>query len=327
VKVLLTGGSGFVGASLCRDLVQAGHEVVVLDNKSRGSFQRLAALGQAVRLVEGDVRDAESVVRATVGCEVVWHLAYINGTRYFYERPDEVLEVGIKGTMNTIEAAVASGVRRYVLASSSETYSEPTQVPTPETEMLKIPDVRNPRFSYGGGKIACELLTLHLAGRRGLETVIFRPHNFYGADMGFEHVIPEITRRIVEMTAGLTRRSVDLPIQGDGTETRSFCYVSDGSRGAWLAGEHGANGEIYHVGTEREIAIADLVRMIGEAIGVDVTPVPGPLRPGGTPRRCPDISKLRTLGYRPSVSLEEGVERTVRWYADFHLGNTGLRGA
>jgi nucleoside-diphosphate-sugar epimerase len=327
VKVLLTGGSGFVGASLCRDLVQAGHEVVVLDNKSRGSFQRLAALGQAVRLVEGDVRDAESVVRATEGCEVVWHLAYINGTRYFYERPDEVLEVGIKGTMNTIEAAVASGVRRYVLASSSETYSEPTQVPTPETEMLKIPDVRNPRFSYGGGKIACELLTLHLAGRRGLETVIFRPHNFYGADMGFEHVIPEITRRIAEMTAGLTRRSVDLPIQGDGTETRSFCYISDGSRGAWLAGEHGANGEIYHVGTEREIAIADLVRMIGEALGVDVTPVPGPLRPGGTPRRCPDISKLRTLGYQPSVSLEEGVERTVRWYADFHLGNTGLRGA
>jgi UDP-glucose 4-epimerase len=120
---------------------------------------------------------------------------------------------------------------------------------------------------------------------------------------------------------------VDLPIQGDGSETRSFCYVSDGSHGAWLAGEQGANGEIYHVGTEREIAIADLVRMIGEALGVDVTPVPGPLRPGGASRRCPDISKLRALGYQPVVSLEEGVERTVRWYADFHLGTAGLRGA
>jgi nucleoside-diphosphate-sugar epimerase len=327
VKVLLTGGSGFIGASLCRDLVQAGHEVVVFDNNSRGSHERLAGLGPSVRFVEGDVRDAPAVARATDGCEVVWHLAYINGTRYFYERPDDVLEVGIKGTINTIEAAIKNGVRRYVLASTSETYSEPSQVPTPESEMLKIPDVHNPRFSYGGGKIACELLTLHVAARRGLETVVFRPHNVYGANMGFEHVIPEITGRIIEMTAGLAKRSVDLPIQGDGSETRSFCYVSDGSHGAWLAGEHGAPGEIYHVGTEREVAIADLVRLIGEALGVDVTPVPGPRPPGGTPRRCPDISKLRALGYEPMISLEEGLERTVQWYANFHLGTASLRGA
>jgi nucleoside-diphosphate-sugar epimerase len=320
MKVLVTGGSGFVGASLCTDLVEAGHDLVVLDNNSRGHARRLAHIESSFEFIEGDVRHYDTVLRATRGCEVVYHLAYVNGTRYFYERPDEVLEVGIKGSLNTVEAALTAGVRRYVLASTSETYQEPSQVPTPEDEMLKIPRVTNPRYSYGGGKIASELLTLHLGGHRGMETVIFRPHNFYGPDMGNEHVIPEITRRIIDMTDGLRKSSVDLPIQGDGSETRSFCYVTDGSRGAFIAGERGASGEIYHVGTEVEVSVGDLVRAIGRTLDVDVTIVPGALRPGGTSRRCPDITKLRGLGFEPEVSLADGLARTTHWYRDSILG-------
>ncbi len=327
MKALLTGGSGFLGSALCRDLVEAGHEVVVLDDNSRGRASRLLDLGDQVRLVEADIRDYDAVRAATEGCEVVWHLAYINGTRYFYERPDAVLEVGVKGALNTIEAALDAGVRRYVLASTSETYNEPTHVPTDESEPLKIPDVRNPRFSYGGGKIASELLTLHLGGHRGLETVIFRPHNFYGPDMGNEHVIPEITRRIVEQSDGLRRRAIDLTIQGDGSETRSFCFVTDGSRGAYVVGERGQSGEIYHLGTEREISIRALVELIGASLDVEVTIVPGELRAGGTTRRCPDITKARALGYEPQVSLEDGVARTARWYADQTLRDLAGAGA
>ncbi len=323
MRMLVTGGSGFLGAALCAELVRGGHEVVAFDDNSRGHARRLAPVADEVELVVGDIRDADAVGRATRGCDVVWHLAYINGTRFFYERPDDVLEVGIKGTLNTIDAALAHGVRRYVLASTSETYNEPSHVPTTETEMLKVPDVRNPRFSYGGGKIACELLTQHLARPRGLETVIFRPHNVYGPDMGNEHVIPEITRRLVELTDGLRHSTVDLPIQGDGSETRAFCYVSDAAQGAVIAGVRGGSGEIYHLGTQRETDIADLARMIGKVLGVDVNIVPGPLHAGGTPRRCPDITKLEGLGYHPSVSLEEGLERTVRWYADSVL-STGV---
>lgn len=326
MKVLLTGGGGFVGAALCEELVQAGHEVVAFDNNSRGHARRLASFGDSVRFVKGDVRNNDDVLRAAAGCEVIWHLAYINGTRYFYERPDDVLEVGIKGALNTIEAALSVGARRYVLASTSETYNEPVHVPTPESEALKIPDVTNPRFSYGGGKIASELMTLHIGGRRGLETIIFRPHNFIGPDMGYEHVVPEISIRIVELTDGLKRDAVDLPIQGDGTETRSFCYITDGAKGAFLAGEHGASGEIYHVGTEDEVSISDAVRLIGDALGVKVTIVPGERRAGGTSRRCPDISKLRTLGYVPQVGLEESIARTARWYADHHLRSVSTKG-
>ena len=319
MRVLLTGGSGFLGSALCDELVQAGHDVVVFDDHSRGKPERLARFEGRVRLVSGDVRDYDAVRNATEGCEVVWHLAYINGTRYFYEKPDVVLEVGIEGTQNTIKAALDAGVRRYVLASTSETYNSPTHVPTTESERLMIPDVTNPRFSYGGGKIACELLALHVGGFRGLETVIFRPHNFIGPDMGFEHVIPEITGRIVEVSDGLKKTEIDLPIQGDGSETRSFCDVTDGARGAFLAGERGNSGEIYHVGTEEEVSIRHLVETIGKFCGVKVNVVPGELRAGGTPRRCPAIGKLRTLGYEPQYSFEQLVERCVRWYVDHHL--------
>jgi len=321
MKVLLTGGSGFLGSQLCEELLGVGHEVVVLDDHSRGRPARLERFGDSVQLVDGDVRDPVAVRSATEGCEVVWHLAYINGTRYFYEKPDMVLEVGVKGTLNTIEAALDCGVRRYVLASTSETYNNPTHVPTTESERLMIPDVTNPRFSYGGGKIACELLTLHYGGFRGLETVLFRPHNFIGPDMGFEHVIPEITSRIVELTNGLELKELDLPIQGDGSETRSFCDITDGARGAFLSGEHGENGNIYHVGTEEEVSIRHLVETIGDVMGVKINVVPGELRAGGTPRRCPSIEKLRGLGYEPRYTFRQAVERCVGWYVDYCMSH------
>jgi UDP-glucose 4-epimerase len=274
--------------------------------------------------VDGDVRDYDVVRSATEGCEVVWHLAYINGTRYFYEKPDMVLEVGIEGTQNTIKAALDAGVRRYVLASTSETYNEPTHVPTTESERLMIPDVTNPRFSYGGGKIACELLTLHVGGFRGLETVIFRPHNFIGPDMGFEHVIPEITGKIFKASDGLAKKEIDLQIQGDGSETRSFCDVTDGGRGCFLAGEFGESGNIYHVGTEEEVSIKHLVETIGKYCGVKVNVVPGELRAGGTPRRCPAIGKLRELGFEPKYSFEQLVERCVTGYISYYKQEAGV---
>jgi nucleoside-diphosphate-sugar epimerase len=325
---LVTGGSGFIGAALVRELLGRGHAVRVLDDHSRGRPARLADLVDAgrIELVQGDVRDAAAIDTATRGCEVVWHLAYINGTRFFYEKPDAVLEVGIKGTMNTLDAALAHGVRRYVLASTSETYNTPTHVPTTEAERLMIPDVRNPRFSYGGGKIAAELMTLHIGGRRGLSTVIFRPHNIYGPDMGFEHVIPEIVERIVAVSEGLTRKHIRLPIQGDGTETRAFCYIDDGARGAAIAGLSGGDGEIYHLGTNRETSIGDLVRGLGRALGVEIELEPGPLQVGGTHRRCPDITKLSGLGYHPEVTLEEGLARSARWYAEHFLAKRAAHG-
>ncbi|MEE2786485.1 MAG: NAD-dependent epimerase/dehydratase family protein [Myxococcota bacterium] len=313
---LVTGGSGFLGAGLVRALLARGDRVRIIDDHSRGRPRRLDGLDAGLEVLVGDVRDADFVRSATEGSEIVWHLAYINGTKHFYERPDDVLDVGIRGTLNTIDAALDAGAKRYVFASTSETYNRPTHVPTNESERLLIPDVLNPRFSYGGGKIAGELLTLHLAGRRGLETIIVRPHNIYGPDMGFAHVIPEIVQKILKGSDGGKKREITLPIQGDGSETRAFCHIDDGADGFMAAGLRGQNGEIYHLGREEEVSIRSLLLKIGAIMGVRLALEPGPLRAGGTPRRCPDTTKLSTIGYTSRVPLEQGLTETVQWYVE-----------
>lgn len=311
MTVLVTGGSGFLGAALVRELLAAGEAVRVLDDHSRGRSERLDGLD--VELVEGDVRDRAAVDRAMAGVEVVWHLAAVNGTRHFYERPDVVLEVGVKGTLHVIDAAVEAGTHRLVLFSSSEVYNQPERVPTPEDERLLVPDPSNPRFSYSGSKIAGELMALHIGAPRGLEPVIIRPHNVYGPDMGHEHVIPEFVRRLVE--SGARSGSVELPIQGDGSETRAFCYIDDAARGALIAGTRGEAGGLYHLGTDDEVSIGDLASRVGVAMGLDVRPRASVARlAGSTPRRCPDITRLRALGYEPRVGLDDGLAPTVEWY-------------
>ena len=315
---LVTGGSGFIGAALVKRLLSAKQQVRVIDNHSRGHPRRLTDVADKVEMLEGDVRNIEDLHRAAEGCETVWHLAFINGTRFFYEHPDDVLEVGIKGTFNMIEAALSAKATRFVFASTSETYNQPTHVPTTENERLMIPDVTNPRFSYGGGKLTGELLTLHYAARRGLESVIVRPHNIYGPDMGFEHIIPEITAKIFDLTGGKQGGQIKLPIQGNGEETRAFCYIADAVAGFDLAGQQGTSGEIYHLGRQEEVSIRTLIETIGRIMNIELEIVPGLLRPGSTLRRCPDVSKLSALGYRSDVTLEDGLHKTIEWYWDWY---------
>src|SRR5207302_11246248 len=197
------------------------------------------------------------------------------------------------------------GVGELIVASSSEVYQTPPVIPTPEDVPLTVPDPLNPRYSYAGGKILSELMALNY-GRRQLERVlIFRPHNVYGPDMGWEHVIPQLAVRTARLRKGAG--VVRVPIQGSGEERRSFVYISDLVDGVMRIIESGEHRGIYHVGTSDEVSIAELAREIGRALGCDVEPAPGELRAGGTLRRCPDIAKMRTLGYVPRVSLREGL--------------------
>jgi nucleoside-diphosphate-sugar epimerase len=245
----------------------------------------------------------------------VYHLAYLNGTEYFYEKPELVLEIAVKGMMNVLEACMRHGVRRLVLASSSEVYQTPPQVPTDESAPLSVPDPLNPRYSYGGGKIISELLAINYGRKHFDRVLIFRPHNVYGPDMGREHVIPQLTLRLLSL-ARRTDGPLELPIQGSGQETRAFVYVDDLAAGVMRIAERGEHLNVYHVGTEQEITIAELAVEIGRCLGREVRIVPGKLQPGSTLRRCPDIRKLRALGYEPQVNLRDGLAKTVRWYAD-----------
>lgn len=311
---LVTGGSGFIGSSLVCSLVRAGHRVRVLDDNSRGSLDRLREVKDDIEFVAGDIRQAERVRQACRGMDAVCHLAYINGTEYFYSKPALVLEVGVKGMLNVLDGCRAEGVGELLLMSSSEVYQTPPIIPTPEDVPLVVPDVLQARYSYGGGKIISELLALNYGRENFSRVIVVRPHNVYGPDMGFQHVIPQFALRLEEALSAGTSTPVRFPIQGSGEETRSFVYIDDFSRAMELVLERGEHLQVYHLGNDSEVSIAQLAHTVAEAMGTHIELQAGELLPGSTLRRCPDISKLRKLGFQPSVPLTDGVARYVSWF-------------
>jgi nucleoside-diphosphate-sugar epimerase len=311
---LVTGSTGFIGAGLVKGLVAAGARVRSLDNDSRGSKDKLGAIAREVELIVGDIRDAATVARALQGMDGVCHLAYINGTEFFYTKPELILEVAVKEMMNVIEGCLQHNVPELVLASSSEVYQTPPRVPTDETAPLVVPDVLNPRYSYGGGKIISELLALNYGRARLRRVLVFRPHNVYGPSMGWEHVIPQFALRMHELHHRQPQGVLSFPVQGTGQETRSFIYINDMIDGVLRVMDRGEHLGIYHIGSGVETSIESLAREVAGCYGRDIVVVPSALCPGSTLRRCPDISKLRGLGFVPKVSLPAGLAATVRWY-------------
>lgn len=312
-RILVTGGTGFIGSAVVRRLLALGHSVRVFDDDSRGASSRLAKAPR-LELAAGDVCDAAAVRNAAHECTMVLHLAAVNGTEFFYSKPDRVLEVAVKGMMNVIDACIANKVPELLCASSSEVYQLPPEIPTDESAPLVIPDPLNPRYSYAGGKIISELLTLNYGRRHFERAIIFRPHNVYGPDMGWEHVIPQLAVRMARLAED-ENGPLHVPIQGTGTETRAFLHIDDFVDGLMQIVDRGRHLEIYHVGTDEEVAIGDLVKAIAVHLGREAHVIPGALQAGSTPRRCPDIRKLKALGFAPRISLPEGLRDAVAWYA------------
>jgi nucleoside-diphosphate-sugar epimerase len=312
VRYLVTGGTGFLGSALVRRLVGGGARVRVFDDNSRGRAARLQDLEQRFEYVEGDVRDAAAVDRACQGVDIVCHLAFINGTEFFYSKPDLVLDVAVKGMVNVLDSALRHGVPELMVMSSSEVYHEADRVPTDETVALSIPDCLNPRYSYAAGKMINEVMAVN-NGRHFKRVTIVRPHNVYGPDMGEEHVIPQFVARMKSLQS-LPTNPIPFSVQGTGLQTRSFVFVDDFVDGLMLVLERGEHLGIYHVGTMEEVSIAALARLVAEQFGRPIEVVPGPPAEGGTNRRCPDIAKMIKLGYQPRHTLREALPGVVRWY-------------
>jgi nucleoside-diphosphate-sugar epimerase len=313
-RYLVTGGTGFIGSTLVRTLVKAGHHVRSLDNGSRGRVERLADVAGDVELQEGDVRDPAAVSRAVAGVDCVCHLAYINGTEFFYSMPETILDVAVRGMTNVLEACLQHDVGDLVLASSSEVYQTPAEVPTDETVPLLVPDVLNPRYSYGGGKIISELMTINFGRKHFRRAVIFRPHNVFGPDMGWEHVIPQFAMRMHRLIAEMPTGTIAFPIRGDGKATRAFISIESFTDGVMRVVERGEHLGIYHVGSRQEISVADLAQRVAACFGREICVVPGAPVPGETNRRCPEIKRIEGLGFRAADDFQEALERTVRWY-------------
>jgi nucleoside-diphosphate-sugar epimerase len=312
-RILVTGGCGFIGSGVVRRLVADGHRVRVLDDLSRGETRRLADIVNDFEFMQGDVRDPDVVYRAVRDIDAIHHLTFINGTQYFYTHPELVLDVGVRGIVNVIDAALKRDVGEFLLVSSSEVYQTPPTFPTPEEVPFSIPDPFNPRYSYAAGKIISEIMAINYGRSRFAQMLIIRPHNVYGPDMGAEHVVPQFALRMASL-AREQSGTIDFPIQGTGRETRAFIYIDDFVEGVIKVAQSGEKLAVYNVGTSQEHAISELALLVAKCYGRPIRIVPGATALGETPRRCPDIRKLERLGFRARVSLEEGVRRTTEWY-------------
>jgi nucleoside-diphosphate-sugar epimerase len=301
-KILVTGGTGFIGSHITRFLVQSGNSVRVLDNNTRGKLDRISDIASEIEFIEGDISNSTVTELACKDMETVIHLAFINGTSNFYDFPDKVLNVAIQGMLSVATAVTKWDIQNLVLASSSEVYQFPKVFPTPEDVEMVIPELSNPRYSYGLGKIIQEFYSYH-AMPKLKNLTIFRPHNIYGSDMGNLHVIPQIFEKVIKSKmSGET-----FTIEGDGSQTRSFCHINDFIQAFSLILNVSSGKQVFNIGTREEVSINNLVDKVTKIVGVENLPSHSPIREGGTSRRLPDISKIESLGFSQKVTLDQGL--------------------
>ena len=306
MRVLVTGGAGFIGSNLAGALVGAGHAVRVLDDLSGGYTENLPP---EVDFLEGDVADHSVVRKAVHGAEWVFHEAAHRAVLKSVEDPLATDRANTHGTLTVLKEAVDAGVGRLVHASSSSVYGGAEQVPTPET----VPLV--PRSPYAVTKLAGEHYCRVFAELYGLETVGLRYFNVFGPrqrpDSTYAAVIPLFIEAL--------RSGTPATVHGDGRQSRDFTYVDDvvsANVAAAQAPADACSGRFFNIAGGRECSLLDLLDMVGSILGVVPELVHTDPRPGDIRHSSADISAARRhLGYEPRVSLEDGLRRTVDWFA------------
>lgn len=305
-NILVTGGSGFIGSAIVKYLVKEKNKVIVFDNNSRGKSKRLSEIKKDINFIKGDIRDKKKLLSIKGKVDTVIHLAYVNGTKFFYKKPYEILDIAVNGLINILELCKKKNVKNFYLASSSEVYQNPHKIPTSEDEMLKIPDIHNPRYSYGGGKIISELYGINFAKKFLKKFIIFRPHNVYGKDMGNDHVIPEFVKRFKRLG-----NKKNFLIYGTGQEVRSFIHIDDFIFGFDRVFKKGKNQEIYNIGTSEKITISKLAKLMAKIFGKKIKFKKTKILKGSPSKRCPDIVKIKKLGFNQKIRLKDGIKKLL----------------
>ena len=303
-NVLITGGLGFIGNNIAKHLISQNKNVVIFDNSFRGKVKNILNIKKKIKIIEGDLTIKKDIDIALKNIDTIIHCAAINGTKNFYKKPSLVLDVGVKGLINLVDCCKNKKINNFFIASSSEVYHLPEKIPTNEKVKLIIPDVFNPRYSYAGSKIFSELYAIHNCSKIFKRTVIFRPHNVYGSNMGYDHVIPELIIKI-------KKKGFNLDVQGTGEETRSFINIEDFIRAFDLLLKKGKNLNIYNIGTKERVTVKKLTKIILKNLKSKKLIKYRKLAKGGTRHRCPDINKISKLGFKQKIKLQEGIYNLI----------------
>jgi dTDP-glucose 4,6-dehydratase len=309
MRVLVTGGAGFLGSHLCDRLLSEGHEVLAMDNLVTGNLRNIAHLEKEkrFRFVRHDVTQFIAVEGAL---DAVLHFASPASPIDYLELPIQTLKVGSLGTHNALGLAMAKKAR-FLLASTSEVYGDPLVHPQPETYWGNVNPI-GPRGVYDEAKRFAEAMTMAYQRTHGVETRIVRIFNTYGERMRLHD------GRVVPALIGQALAGEPMTVFGDGSQTRSFCYVSDLVDGIYRLLQSGEKDPV-NIGNPREMSVLEFAKTIQKLTGTKSTIAFKPL-PVDDPRvRQPDISKARSLlGWEPRVQLEEGLSKTIGYFR--HLG-------
>jgi UDP-glucose 4-epimerase len=317
-RCLVTGGAGTIGSTIVDQLVAAdAGEIVVLDNFVRGRRENLASvLGSGkVRVVEGDIRDRRLVTDLMAGIDLVFHQAAIRITQCA-EEPRLALEVLVDGTYEVVEAAADASVRKVVAASSASVYGLAEQFPTPERHHPYANDTL-----YGAAKTFNEGLLRSFHAMRGLDYVALRYFNVYGPRMDIYGFYTEVLIRWME------RIEAGQPplILGDGTQTMDFVFTEDIARANLLAASADVTDEVFNIASATETSLTELAHTLLHVMGSDLPLDFGPPRGvNAVTRRLADVSQAaELLGWKPEISLDEGLRRLVTWWREQRRAEAG----
>jgi GDP-L-fucose synthase len=313
-RILVTGGSGFIGSHLVERLMGEGATVRVC-GRSQAKFARvLGETAADVEFLTGDLSSLDFAEQACRGQDTVFHLAAnVAGVGYNSTHPGSILFDNATAGLNILEAATRQKVERIGLTSSACIYRRHASIPTPEAEGF-IDDPEPSNLGYGWAKRFLEVQARCYVAQYPIKIALPRPYNAYGPRDDFEwetsHVIPALIRKVLD-------GHNPLKVWGDGSQTRSFLYVSDFVEGLMLTLEHHAECDPINIGSTEEVTIADLIRLIINLTGSKAEIEFDLSKPGGQPRRIGDYSKAeQVLGFAAKVPLAEGLRRTIAWYQE-----------
>lgn len=309
-RVIVTGGTGFIGSNLCKKLLDSGNEVIAVDNTVTSSKESIKELSKNKRFVfiEHDITRPfpNSLLKIASSVKTVYHLACPTGVENLTKLGEEMLLACSIGTRNILKLAKKAGAS-FLFASSSEVYGNPTTFPQSENYAGNV-DITGIRSPYEEGKRFAESLVALFSRKYKMKTKIIRIFNTYGPRMSLNdtRIVPHFINQIL--------RKKPLTVTGNGAQTRTFCYIDDLLDGIMLIEKEGKDGQVYNLGSNNSISMKNLALLFSILVKkkLKITFVPRPSHDHFG--RFPLLSKIMNLGWKPKVSLTDGLKRTIQWY-------------